>query len=206
MFTGIVQSKSKVIKVKRAPGLMQLWVYLTDTEGLNIGASVAINGTCLTAVDISEQGVQFDLIQETLSLTNLDLINEGDFVNIERAAKVGDEIGGHLVSGHIHCTATIVELCASENNLAIHLSLPSQWLEYVVYKGFICVDGASLTVGELSESGFWLHIIPETLRVTTLGDKQVNDLVNIEIDSATQTAIDTIKNLAKTGDLKRWLS
>ncbi|WP_137673218.1 riboflavin synthase subunit alpha [Agarivorans sp. Toyoura001] len=206
MFTGIVQSKRKVVKVERAPGLMKLWVDLVDIEGLNIGASVAINGTCLTAVSISEQGVQFDLIQETLSLTNLDLIKEGDLVNIERAAKVGDEIGGHLVSGHIHTTATILDMQYSENNLAIHLSLANEWKDYVIYKGFICIDGASLTVGKLSDQGFWLHIIPETLRVTTLGDKAVKDLVNIEIDSSTQTAIDTIKQLAKAGDLKRWLS
>ncbi|WP_432453069.1 MULTISPECIES: riboflavin synthase subunit alpha [unclassified Agarivorans] len=206
MFTGIVQSKKKIISVKRSPGLMQLWVDLGETEGLSIGASVAINGTCLTVVAISEQGVQFDLIQETLSLTNLELIHEGDFVNIERAAKVGDEIGGHLVSGHIHTTARIQEKRSSENNLAIHLALDKQWQDYVIYKGFICVDGASLTVGQLSESGFWLHLIPETLRTTTLGDKKVNDLVNIEIDSSTQTVIDTLKHLMSNGDIKRWLN
>ncbi|WP_220721377.1 riboflavin synthase subunit alpha [Agarivorans litoreus] len=206
MFTGIVQNKRKVVKVELSPGFMRLWIDLADTEGLKVGASVAVNGTCLTVVNISEQGVQFDLIQETLSLTNLGTIKEGDLVNIERAAKVGDEIGGHLVSGHIHSTAKIIELLPTENNLAIHLALDKAWRDYVIYKGFVCVDGASLTVGKLSEQGFWLHIIPETLRVTTLGDKQLGDLVNIEIDSATQTAIDTIKNLAASGDLKRWLS
>jgi riboflavin synthase len=205
MFTGIVQSKRKVVKVELSPGFMQLWVDLADTEGLKIGASVAVNGTCLTVVNISEQGVQFDLIQETLSLTNLGTIKEGDLVNIERAAKVGDEIGGHLVSGHIHSTAEILELQLSENNLGIHLSLDKAWKDYVIYKGFISVDGASLTVGKVSEQGFWLHIIPETLRVTTLGDKQVGDLLNIEIDSGTQTAIDTIKKLSENGELKRWL-
>lgn len=185
---------------------MQLWLDLADTEGLSIGASVAVNGTCLTVVNISEQGVQFDLIQETLSLTNLDSLKEADLVNIERAAKVGDEIGGHLVSGHIHCTARLLERKATENNLSLHLGLAANWLDYVVYKGFICVDGASLTVGEKTEQGFWLHLIPETLRVTTLGDKALGDLFNIEIDSTTQTAIDTIKGLAASGELKRWLS
>ncbi|WP_055731640.1 riboflavin synthase [Agarivorans gilvus] len=206
MFTGIVQNKSKVNKIEKSTGLMQLWLDLADIEGLSIGASVAVNGTCLTVVNISEQGVQFDLIQETLSLTNLDSLTEGDLVNIERAAKVGDEIGGHLVSGHIHCTARLLERKATENNLSLHLGLAHKWLDYVLYKGFICVDGASLTVGEKTDQGFWLHLIPETLRVTTLGEKALGELFNIEIDSTTQTTIDTIKGLAASGELKRWLS
>lgn len=135
-------------------------------------------------------------MKETLRLTNLGDINVGDKVNLERAAKFSDEIGGHLMSGHIICTAEIAKIYTSENNRQIWFRMPSEDLmKYVLHKGFIGIDGISLTIGEVVGNRFCVHLIPETLSRTTLGKKRLGHRVNIEIDPQTQAVVDTVERV-----------
>ncbi|PLP38502.1 riboflavin synthase, partial [Klebsiella pneumoniae] len=165
-------------------------------EGLETGASVANNGCCLTVTEINGARISFDLMKETLRITNLGDIQVGDEVNVERAAKFSDEIGGHLMSGHIMTTAEIVKILTSENNRQIWFKVQDPTLmKYILYKGFIGIDGISLTVGEVTATRFCVHLIPETLQRTTLGAKKLGDRVNIEIDPQTQAVVDTVERV-----------
>jgi len=201
LFTGLVQGKATV---RSFENLDDQFARLTlgfperTLDGILIGASVAVNGTCLTVTRLGEDGTSasFDLIVETLRATNLGRLEVGGEVNYERSARVGDEIGGHTVSGHVHCTAEIVEVVDTELNRKVVFEVSDKKLiKYVLPKGFISVDGCSLTVGEVDkEKGrFNVWLIPETLRVTVLGDKTVGGTVNIEIESQTQVIVDTIE-------------
>ena len=194
MFTGIVQGRGIVQKVLDHGDFRKLTIRLPEgrADGLVPGASVSIAGTCLTAVRIDGRDVDFDVIDETLRLTTLGELAEGDPVNIERAATFGSEIGGHVLSGHVMGTAVLVERLPSERNLALRLRLPDALQPYVLPKGYVSVDGCSLTVGVVEDGCFSLHIIPETLRLTTLGDKCLGDRLNIEVDSMTQAVVDTV--------------
>lgn len=197
MFTGIVQGKARVAEIQSVPGLSTLIIEFPEgsIEGITIGASVAINGTCLTVTRQQGNLLYFDAMQETLRLTTLGHLSAGDAINFERAARIGDEIGGHLLSGHVHTTATIAEIDRPENNVTIWFDVPEQWMRYVFPKGYIAVNGASLTIGEVSGNRFNVHLIPETLRATTFGEATVGQVVNIEIDSQTQTIVDTLARL-----------
>ena len=156
-----------------------------------MGGSVSIDGVCLTATSIAEH-VTFDVIPETIDRTTLGSLNQGDRVNVERALKFGDELGGHLLSGHIMGTAEIVKIV----NQDYSIRCPPELSDFIQEKGYIAVDGISLTVGETNgEGGFEVHIIPETLRLTTLGSKSVGDLVNIEIDAMTQAVVETTRRM-----------
>ncbi len=165
-------------------------------DGLETGASVAHNGCCLTVTEIKGNQVSFDLMKETLRITNLGELQPGDWVNVERAAKFSDEIGGHLMSGHIMTTAEIAKILTSENNRQIWFKVQDkQLMKYILYKGFIGIDGISLTVGEVTPTRFCVHLIPETLERTTLGKKKLGERVNIEIDPQTQAVVDTVERV-----------
>ena len=190
MFTGIVQGTGCVQSVRR-DSVVTIDVQIPSTDGLEIGASVSIDGVCLTATSVSDT-VTFDVIPETLDRTTLGSLSSGSNVNVERALKFGDELGGHLLSGHIMGTAEIVAV----ENQDYTIQCPPEMAEYIQEKGYIAVDGISLTIGKTSgEGGFDVHIIPETLRLTTLGSKGVGDQVNIEIDAMTQAVVETTKRL-----------
>lgn len=197
MFTGIVQGQATVETLESKPGLSTLTLrFPEDTvTGITIGASVAINGTCLTVTSQSGSHLSFDTMQETLRLTTLGNLAVGDAVNFERAARIGDEIGGHLLSGHIHTTAVVTAIETPQNNRTLHFQVPAQWLRYIFPKGYIGIDGASLTIGDVVDDTFTVHLIPETLRVTTFGDLRTGDSINLEIDSQTQTIVDTLSRL-----------
>jgi len=202
MFTGIIQAKASVISTNLNGGVLRLVLSVGSEylQHLDLGASIAINGCCLTVVsyEVNPQDVvgqvSFDVIEETLKLTNLGNLKRGMFVNLERSVTFGTELGGHIVSGHIHCTAEIEKIVVEECNCKILLCLPKQWLKYIVYKGFVCINGASLTVGEMTDTGFWLHLIPETLAITNLGMAQEGDKLNIEVDQQTYTIVNTVEN------------
>ena len=190
MFTGIVQGTGSVQSVSEG-SVLTIGIQIPSTEDLEVGGSVAIDGVCLTATSVGD-AVTFDIIPETLERTTLGLLACGSNVNVERALKFGDELGGHLLSGHIMGTAQIVEV-ANDNYT---IQCPSEMGEFIQEKGFIAVDGISLTVGKTDGvGGFEVHIIPETLRLTTLGSKGVGDHVNIEIDAMTQAIVETTKRL-----------
>ena len=199
MFTGIVQGTAQIKAIIEKANFRTHVVEMPQEpqemlKGLQIGASVAHNGVCLTVTEIKGNLVSFDLMQETLKITNLGALKAGDFVNIERAMQMGTEIGGHILSGHVYCTADIVERIPSENNLQIWFQLPNQdMMKYVLTKGFIAVDGISLTIGEVREQRFCVNLIPETIHRTLIGKKAVGEKVNIEIDPQTQAIVDTVE-------------
>eukprot|EP00775_Hariotina_reticulata_P006059 gene6059-6297_t len=190
MFTGIVQGTAAVAELDSKDNFKSFKIDFPPgkANGVQIGASVAINGTCLTVTAIDGDVLSFDVMMETLRATSLGALQVGSKVNFERSARVGDEIGGHNVSGHVHCTAKILKIEDSENNRRVTFQLPEKkWMKYILPKGFIAVDGCSLTVGEVRDDNcFSVYLIPETLRVTVFGIKGEGDEVNIEIEAQTQ--------------------
>ncbi|PIF22359.1 MULTISPECIES: riboflavin synthase subunit alpha [Pantoea] len=198
MFTGIVQGTAEIVAIEEKELFRTHTVRLPADllPGLALGASVAHNGCCLTVTEIKGDLVSFDLIKETLRITNLGELSAGDVVNIERAAKFSDEIGGHLMSGHIMTTAEICKIIQSENNREIWFKLQdASQIKYILHKGFVGIDGISLTVGDVTKSKFCVHLIPETLERTTLGAKRLGQKVNIEIDPHTQAIVDTVERV-----------
>ena len=197
MFTGIVQGVGQIIDIIDQDKLRTYKVKLPAklTPHIEIGASIANDGCCLTVTDFNDDWVTFDIMQETLALTTLGSKKLNDLVNIERSAKYGDEIGGHVMSGHVSCRATIIDIQKTATNCQMTLVIPEKFMKYVLYKGFIGIDGASLTVGEVKDNQFNIHLIPETLAITTLDSKKIGDEVNIEIDSQTQAIVDTVERV-----------
>ena len=193
MYTGIVAGTAPILSVEDEDGVRCFTVDLTGFDGnLEIGASVALDGVCMTVVAIDSGKVGFEAIDETLDRTTLAEKAIGDFLNVERSLRMGDELGGHLLSGHVMCTAEILDRAEVGEGMDLRVSMPDEARSYVLEKGYVAVDGMSLTVGRVEESGFDLHIIPETIRVTTIGQKSVGDKVNIEVDSQTQAIVDTL--------------
>lgn len=197
MFTGIVQGIAHIRQLKRKTGLITFLIEFPAgaTDNLQIGASVAINGTCLTVTRVEGQTAYFDVMQETLRVTNLGSLNEGDAVNFERAARFGDEIGGHQLSGHVHALARLVRIERPENNTTLTFEVPPALCKYIFSKGYIGLNGASLTIGAADGNQFQVHLIPETLRATTFSQLQEGDLVNLEVDAQTQTIVDTLERM-----------
>lgn len=198
MFTGIVQGTATLVSIDEKPNFRTHVIDMPDEmlPGLETGASVAHNGCCLTVTEINGNHVSFDLMKETLRITNLGELVVGDSVNVERAAKFNDEIGGHLMSGHIMTTAEVAKILTSENNRQIWFKMRDKTLmKYILHKGYIGIDGISLTVGEVTASRFCVHLIPETLERTTLGSKKLGHKINIEIDPQTQAIVDTVERV-----------
>lgn len=197
MFTGIVQGQGTLLNIIDKQDFRTHLVQLPDDllPGLELGASVAHNGCCLTVTAIDGQQVSFDLMQETLRVTNLGLLGVGDRVNLERAARFGDEIGGHAMSGHIMAMSTLLERHTSETNTTLWFALPESLAKYVFTKGYIGIDGISLTLGVVEPDRFAVHLIPETLARTNLGRIREGARVNIEIDPQTQAIVDTVERV-----------
>lgn len=202
MFTGIVQGTAAVVGLERREGFSRITLELPEasSQGLQRGASLSISGVCLTVTDFEGPRVSFDAMIETLRLTNLGALRLGDRVNFERAARLGDEIGGHLVSGHVQGLARIVSIAREAETTVMSFAPPPQLEEYVLEKGFIALDGCSLTICADVPGQFRIYFIPETLKVTSFGWRKVGDLINIEIDPQTQAIVDTVKRyLARRG-------
>ncbi len=197
MFTGIVQGMARVVAIEEKTAFRSHRLALPAEllPGLQIGASVAHNGCCLTVTRIDGEEVDFDLMAETLRLTNLGTLQVGDLVNVERAAKFGDDIGGHAMSGHIMATASVTEVISSPDNRTVWFHLPAELAKYVLKKGYIGIDGCSLTIGGVQDNTFCVHLIPETLQRTLMGVRKAGDIVNIEIDPQTQAIVDTVERV-----------
>ena len=195
MFTGIVQGIATINATSQGESVMTLSITLPETENLKIGASVSIDGVCLTVTSIDGLNVNFDVISETLHRTTLSDLDIGSEVNFERALRFGDELGGHLLSGHIMSAGLIHSITENGEGKELSIIAPPSLQKYIIEKGFVAIDGISLTVGVVESNIFALHIIPETLRMTTLGSKQEGDAVNIEIDSNTQTIVSTVERV-----------
>jgi riboflavin synthase len=201
MFTGIVQGIASVRSITDRPGLRSFILQLPPgfTEGLAIGASVSVDGVCLTVTErVGDDAASFDVMQQSLALTTLGTLQTGSRINVERAAKDGAEIGGHPLSGHIDFLATVVQVRRPENNCVLRIGVPAPWMRYVFAKGYIAVNGASLTVAEAhraADGGGWFEVwlIPETLRMTTFAEKAEGAGLNIEIERQTQVFVDTVR-------------
>lgn len=198
MYTGITRGTFEVTRVERAPDLLTFEVDLgaAMSDGLEPGASVSIDGVCQTVVRVDGGRVTFQAIRETLDLTTLGDLIVGSRVAVERSARIGDEVGGHDVAGHVVGTGEIVEALRREDICDLKIAVPPGWMRFIFAKGFIAVDGSSLTVGEVEPEGrFQVHLIPETLRLTNLGGKRVGDRVNIELDSRTVAIVETVERV-----------
>lgn len=197
MFTGIVQGQGQVVDIIEKVDFRTHVVRLPSEllPGLALGASVAHNGCCLTVTHIAGQQVSFDLMQETLRVTNLGQLKIGDKVNLERAARFGDDIGGHAMSGHIMGMSSLLARQETDTNTSLWFALPKTLAKYVFTKGYIGIDGISLTVGEVLADRFVVHLIPETLARTNLGEVQAGYQANLEIDPQTQAIVDTVERV-----------
>ncbi|MFS6936899.1 riboflavin synthase subunit alpha [Neisseria animaloris] len=203
MFTGIVQGMGRIVAVREPSADFRTHTVELPEEmahNLQIGASVANNGCCLTITKINGREVDFDLMAETLAKTNLGSLEAGSLVNLERAARFGDEIGGHLMSGHIIATTAITRIEQNEHNRTVWFALPAALKPYILTKGFVGLDGCSLTIGEVGDTEFNVHLIPETLERTLFGGRKAGDVINIEVDPQTQAVVDTVARvLAERG-------
>ena len=196
MFTGIVAAACEVVATEQGEEIRSIIVNLSGhDQDLEIGASVAIDGVCMTVVTTQDGRVQFEAIAETLERTTIGFLRQGSRVNIERSLRMGDELGGHILSGHVMSTARILQRTERGEGIDLLIEHQDDTKQYILEKGYVAVDGMSLTVGEVHSEGFNLHIIPETLRVTTIGEKSEGDFVNIEVDSRTQAVVDTIRSM-----------
>ncbi len=197
MFTGIIQGTAELVALESREDFrthtLRLPAELLD--GLRPGASVAHNGCCLTVTRIDGDRVAFDLMQATLALTNLGALVLGDRVNVERAARFGDEIGGHAMSGHIMGTAPVTAIEESVDNYRIWFELPQALVRYCFTKGYMGIDGISLTIAEVQGNRFAVNLIPETLQRTVIRQRRVGERVNIEIDPQTQAIVDTVERV-----------
>lgn len=199
MFTGIISNKYPVKILARTDNSLSIAVETDNqfVQGLQIGASVSVDGVCLTVTRIKSQQISFDIIIETLRVSTLKDLQDGSHVNLERSLKFGDEIGGHILSGHVDTTAKIVNIEEPENNYIITLKIGLEYSKYIFDKGYIGVNGTSLTVNKISESEFKVFLIPETLARTNLKAKTAGSFVNIEIDRNTQAIVNAVEAYLK---------
>lgn len=198
MFTGIIEEILKIDFLEVSSDIMRLGISVPNEwlSSLSIGGSVAVNGVCLTITTIENSLVYFDLIPETYQLTTFRNAALFDQCNVERAATLGAQIGGHLTSGHIIDTATIIKIKKSNKHQINTILCDKKWMKYILHKGFVTLDGASLTVVNPSPDGmFDIHLIPETLNKTLFGIKRENELINLEIDPQTQATVDTVERI-----------
>jgi riboflavin synthase len=205
MFTGIVQGLCEVVGVEAGDGIRQLTVDLGSlADGLELGASVANNGVCLTASKIDGPLVRFDVIGETLDVTNLSSIEAGDRVDIERSLKFGDELGGHILSGHISGQVTVHEVIAEGDNRTMWFDVPPELMRLLLWKGFVALDGCSITISRVDREAdrIAVSLIPETLERTTLGRVATGDSVNIEIDTQTQAIMHAVREIFNDEELR----
>lgn len=185
MFTGLVAELGKITAITRGETSSVLTVYAPHlTPELSIGDSIAVNGTCLTATSLTSDSFTADVMVQTLSLTSLGKLAEGSAVNLELAAQMDMRMGGHIVQGHVDGVATVVSRTPGEKWEQFIIEVPTDLSRYIVNQGSICVDGVSLTVGEINDSNnqVTLWLIPETLAKTNLSLKAAGDIVNIEVD------------------------
>jgi len=184
MFTGIIQAKGSIAALQRRGGDVRLSV---QSDGLpfanyDVGESIAVNGVCLTAVALRDDGFDTDVSVETLDVTSLGGLGIGDSVNLEPSLSLGDRLGGHLVSGHVDCLGTVTSRKADARSIRFTVEIPEEFARYVARKGSVTIDGVSLTVNDVSATRFEFNIIPHTAEVTIIGDYAVGMKVNVEVD------------------------
>ena len=197
MFTGIVNGKGHVQRIIKCKDYISLIIKAPKGFSKNLlkGASVSVNGVCLTTKKGKTDVLEFDVIEETLKKTNLKNISKSCKVNLERSMTTKTEIGGHLVSGHIHGTGEVIKVVNRQETKDLQIKIPVNLREYFFYKSYVALNGCSLTIGKVLKSSFYIHLIPETISVTTFQDIKKGDLINIEVEQTTINTVETVKRL-----------
>ena len=197
MFSGIVQTVGKIESIKDKNNIKTIRIethgdYLKD---IAIGQSVSVDGVCLSLVKKNNEYCEFEAVEETINRTTLGSYMQGTKVNLEKSLKFGDTVGGHFVSGHIHTRGRIVEVELVGESKNILVEIEKKWIKYLTEKGYISVNGASITLGKVSKNTFYIHLIPETLKTTNLDELIYDNYVNLEFDQATIAIVDTTERL-----------
>lgn len=197
MFSGIVQTVGKIESIKDKNHIKTIRIethgdYLKD---IAIGQSVSVDGVCLSLVKKNNEYCEFEAVEETINRTTLGSYMQGTKVNLEKSLKFGDTVGGHFVSGHIHTRGRIVEVELVGESKNILVEIEEKWIKYLTEKGYISVNGASITIGKVSKNTFYVHLIPETLKTTNLDELIYDNYVNLEFDQSTIAIVDTTERL-----------
>ena len=200
MFTGIIQEIGSIIRIKKSSQSCELCIGTKSIKSSNIGDSIAVNGVCLTITKIQERDFSADVVNETLQRTNLGLLCAGDRVNIERPLRVGDQLSGHFVLGHIDNTGTIISTVLSSRRI-LEVEIKDEIMTYIVEKGSIAIDGVSLTVTGVYKRSFKVALIPHTISTTTLYNKKRGNVVNLEVDILGKHVAKLIKEKTKKIDM-----
>ena len=197
MFSGIVQTVGKIesIKDKNHIKTIRIETHGDYLEDIAIGQSVSVDGVCLSLVKKNNEYCEFEAVEETINRTTLGSYMQGTKVNLEKSLKFGDTVGGHFVSGHIHTRGRIVEVELVGESKNILVEIEEKWIKYLTEKGYISVNGASITIGKVSKNTFYVHLIPETLKTTNLDELIYDNYVNLEFDQATIAIVDTTERL-----------
>jgi riboflavin synthase len=199
MYSGITRGLHPIVTAEARTGVTRLTVELSAelARGVERGASIALDGVCLTVVDFEDRRISFEAVAETLSRTTLGELRAGSLVSVERSVRVGDELGGHDVFGHVIGTGEVCVRKSIGEQLDLTLRVPAAWMKYILPKGFVALDGSSLTVGDVQRGRgtFDVHLIPETQRLTKLGQKLVGERVNVELDPRTVAIVDTVERV-----------
>ena len=197
MFSGIVQTVGKIesIKDKNHIKTIRIETHGDYLEDIAIGQSVSVDGVCLSLVKKNNEYCEFEAVEETINRTTLGSYKQGTKVNLEKSLKFGDTVGGHFVSGHIHTKGRIVEVELIGESKNILVEIEEKWIKYLTEKGYISVNGASITIGKVSKNTFYIHLIPETLKTTNLDDLIYDNYVNLEFDQSTIAIVDTTERL-----------
>jgi riboflavin synthase len=184
MFTGIVRTIGRIDDIKSQQGDLRLRIVAPDLPWAEYeaGDSISVNGVCLTATRLIEQGFDTDVSRETMAVTTLSALEPGSPVNLEPALRLSDRLGGHLVNGHVDCIGTVSGRSDDARSVRLRIDIPAEYRRYVVRKGSICVDGVSLTINSVSAGSFDTNIIPHTANATIAGRYRVGSRVNIEVD------------------------
>ena len=197
MFSGIVQTVGKIesIKDKNHIKTIRIETHGNYLEDIATGQSVSIDGVCLSLVKKNNEYCEFEAVEETINRTTLGSYKQGTKVNLEKSLKFGDTVGGHFVSGHIHTRGRIVEVELVGESKNILIEIEEKWIKYLTEKGYISVNGASITIGKVSKNTFYIHLIPETLKTTNLDELIYDNCVNLEFDQTTIAIVDTTERL-----------
>ncbi len=184
MFTGIVKAKGRIRSLKKQGGDLCISVESKELDWsiFDVGESISVNGVCLTATALHSDGFDADVSIETINVTALAGLTTGSAVNLEPSIRLGERLGGHLVSGHVDCVGTVAARDSDARSVSLKIEVPNEVGRYLAKKGAVCVDGVSLTINEVSEQAFEVNIIPHTAEETIIGDYAVGSAVNIEVD------------------------
>ena len=197
MFTGIVQGTGTIIDINKNNSVLNLNIKVPQpmAKKLTIGDSLALDGVCLTVTRISDVNVSFDVVNETQNRTIISNYDKNSVINLETSLEFGQQVGGHLVSGHVQTLGSIKEVEIDGDAKNILFEIPDGYCKYIFEKGYIAINGCSLTIGKVIKNTFYVHLIPETLRATNLDNLIYGDRVNLELDQNTITIVDTTERI-----------